>query len=486
MVDVGKNVKILFFLLSLLLFGCFENTRENVIFEIGDSPYSPDPIEYDYFIHHQVFRSVIGTLVSVYSKDEIAPFLASSWEYFDNKSRWKFNIRENITFENGDKISTKIIYQSFCRMAYLQKVKSSRSGLLEFLVNFDQIQNINSCPGISYNESSITFTFDRQIENLLESISFGHYGIVHPQDYNNDGSWKNDRKILSSSFYKVLNWTENELQLDLRDNFKLDIGHPNKIKRININWKTSETLDSDLRMATSLDLIPPKYTFFGGAKSKMAFLRISSWKNKKFYLSDREKRTSMRDFFYKKVKEETGFSPVRSFFPTSIPGVSELNGANKNADIQPPEHSLKFAPFRDSPGNLGEILEIAAKSLKYTFVNPKSEEKYATLNPDADEYVADLLAMGTGILIEKPEDDVRYMFLSKEGIRLPDETGEIYSLLEEKKLNLQKINELLFEQAIIWPLTHFADGVLAKDHIDVSMLNTIHPPIDFAFIGLKK
>lgn len=488
MVVVGNNFKIFFFIFLHLLFGCSRELGRSVIFEIGDSPYSTDPIEYDFFIHHQVFRSVIGSLVSVYSKGEITPFLASSWEHFDNKSRWEFKIRGNLKFENGDRITTEVVAQSFCRMAFLQKIKNSKSGLLEYLKGFETINNINSCPGITINQDTIIFQFDRTIENLLETISFGQYGIVHPKNYNKDGSWSDARKIISSSFYRIKEWSDNGLKLELRDNFNLDLGHPNKIKEIAVSWNANNQSDADLKMATSLDSVPRHYDFFGGAKSKIAFLRISSWNNKKFYFGDRKRRADMRDSFYRKMEKKTVFSPTRSFFPISIPGVFEINVVNNNVDesTMAADQHLNFAPFRDPPGNLGDVLEKVAIGLNYSIVNPSSEEKYATLDSGAGSYVADLLAMGTGILIEKPEDDVRYMFLSKEGIRLPDETGEIHDLLNEKELNLQKINKLLYDQAIIWPLAHFSDGVLAKDHIDVSMLNTIHPPIDFAFIGLKK
>jgi hypothetical protein len=81
------------------------------------------------------------------------------------------------------------------------------------------------------------------------------------------------------------------------------------------------------------------------------------------------------------------------------------------------------------------------------------------------------------------------MFLSKYGIQLPDQDGNIKSILKrsDSKINIQEINELIWDQAIVWPVNHLSLGFWVKDasKYDFGMLNTAIPPIDFQWLGLK-
>jgi|GEM_PF-4530516 len=101
------------------------------------------------------------------------------------------------------------------------------------------------------------------------------------------------------------------------------------------------------------------------------------------------------------------------------------------------------------------------------------------------KYSVDLVGIVTGVLIDDPEADVHFMFESKEGVRLPDTTGEISQELKRKPLSYRKINDLLWDQAVIWPLAHFARGFWARGNLDFSLINTSLPPTAFEWIGLK-
>jgi hypothetical protein len=91
--------------------------------------------------------------------------------------------------------------------------------------------------------------------------------------------------------------------------------------------------------------------------------------------------------------------------------------------------------------------------------------------------------MVTGILIDDPVDDARFMFKSKEGIRIPDETGEIIAELDRPKPDLQKVNQLIWEQALIWPIAQFSSGVWVKEGIDYSKIRIDLPPTQISWIG---
>ena len=78
------------------------------------------------------------------------------------------------------------------------------------------------------------------------------------------------------------------------------------------------------------------------------------------------------------------------------------------------------------------------------------------------------------------------MFLSKEGIRLPDADGKILGELKKADFDPQVINQLLWDQAIIWPLAHFSVGIWAKSGLfNFSDVNLSLPPADFQYLQWK-
>jgi hypothetical protein len=116
-------------------------------------------------------------------------------------------------------------------------------------------------------------------------------------------------------------------------------------------------------------------------------------------------------------------------------------------------------------------------------VNLSREKLIQESEPNLATYSVDLTARGTGILVSDPDDDVRFMFLSKEGIRLPDTDGNIKNALAKSHLDPQEVNQLLWNQAVVWPVVHYASGLWAKnDKFDFSEVNLILPPTEFQWI----
>jgi hypothetical protein len=86
-------------------------------------------------------------------------------------------------------------------------------------------------------------------------------------------------------------------------------------------------------------------------------------------------------------------------------------------------------------------------------------------------------------LIEQPEDDMRFMIQSKQGIRLPDPTGRLHSLTSQKQFTAHEMNEILWDDALVWPIAHSASGIwMDETKVDYSLLNSIQPPTEIALI----
>ncbi len=469
-----------------------KNRKRQVLFSISDPPKSADPFLYDYFIHHEVFRSTFSSLITQYRRGEYVGILAESWASDDNNKIWKFKLRGNILFENGDTIDSDAIVSSLTRIAFLLNKRNSQDGLLSNLVGFNETDSPTAkIKGIIADPTSLTLQFVKPMPQLLELISFGLYSIAHKNDYSSvDGKWKNDRHFVSSGPYKVTSWKESNLVLTLREEYLPGLGHNQKFQEIVIDWVS----ENDADIISSDDFEPlesSEYQYFGGPRSSIFYMHCLSWANKSSSLSDRQTRIILRDLFYEKFKEFHKMS--FSFFPLAIPGIAQLRIDGKaekkklgllkpKIEIATPGRgSISFKKhFSETWQEIGKITSGAITEVQVEFSDLISE-----LNPEKKKHSVDIVPVSTGILIESPDDDIKFMFLSKEGIRLPDETGEIRKLLSNHVLDYQEINKLIWDQAIIWPIGHFSKGILIKDHIDISMLNTLKPPIDFFWLGLK-
>ena len=102
--------------------------------------------------------------------------------------------------------------------------------------------------------------------------------------------------------------------------------------------------------------------------------------------------------------------------------------------------------------------------------------------PTDEKY--DVSITGTGIESVDYLETVRFMFLSKEGIKLPDSTGKILKELAQKNPDINIINREIWDQAIIWPIRHYSSGYWFKkeSNIDYGQMNFDSASIDFQFL----
>lgn len=62
--------------------------------------------------------------------------------------------------------------------------------------------------------------------DFLEKISFGLYGIAHPNDYDSNGKWLNPKNGITSGAYKIKNWTSDFIEIELattNNNYNYDL-----------------------------------------------------------------------------------------------------------------------------------------------------------------------------------------------------------------------------------------------------------------------
>ncbi len=219
-----KNQNTLIVLFILIIFGAVFMIKSNVHkrslnIVTGSKPFSSDPLDYDAYVHHQTFTSVFGNLVSFNKKGEITPQIAESWSHDEELKKWIFKIRKNTYYSNGDLITAHDYEMSLKRVAFVKSIEKSQSGLLEHLVGYDKITNLNELEGVFSQGNELHLNFNTPTPELLSKIAFGFYSLAHPSLYDNKtGVWKNKLKSISSGTYEVSRWDENSFELSLRKN----------------------------------------------------------------------------------------------------------------------------------------------------------------------------------------------------------------------------------------------------------------------------
>lgn len=473
-----------------------KNHHRKITFATPQIPFSSDPLDYDYYAHHYAFSSIFAKLVSTEKNGELTPMIASSWSNSNNFKVWKFKIRTDLKYSNNDIIKIDDVILNLKRIAYLKKINNSRSGLMEFLLGFDDIQNLSdNFDGIKKLNDEIILEFIKPMPTLLEIISFGFYGIAHPSLFNTEtGQWKDKKNIISSGPYQVVLWNDNEYEISYRNNvqyFKND----NPLKEIRFSLlsnlkKASDLNDVDIVVADKSSLlIDERFTYSGSSiNMKIGYVYCNSWNKKEKIFSDINVRRWFRAKFYKSL-EKNNFEITNSFLPLNLQHIQRFSNTYS---VEKPNfehfdlvtHPISISGKIEENNNKKSIAEIFSDGLKAL-----GEDSGATLIqkdlPSDDMY--DLTINGTGVESINYIETIRFMFLSKEGIRLPDSTGVITTELNKNNPDINIINQELWNQAIIWPIRHYSSGYWFNEtsKIDYSLINFDSASIDFQFLKWK-
>lgn len=463
--------------------------KENVSFWLHSAPHSLDPVEYDYFVHHAAFRSIFSSIVTQYPIGGYKGVLAKSWVVDDEYKTWKFKLRTDLKFDNGDFITPQHVITSLKRIAFLQLKKKSRPILFKNMIGIDKFSKMNDViEGLQIiDNDTLLMKYSGSFKNLLEVISFGLYAIVHPNDFDkNDGTWKNSKSAISSAAYKIKFWDEERIQLSLRTDFGYEDHHKSRFKQVSISWMANDKEQSDIVLQPSFatELSSLRLKFVGPVPSSIMYLRCDSWNQEGSICSTRQNRVALRESFYESF-QASGGKVVRSFFPLAMSGITEIKKINPlSFNIKNTNKKLIFKYSKDNVSAFSKSLLSVATKFDLDFFNekiPLKDAYYFLENEKKTNF--DIFLYSTGILLDDPEHDIEFMFLTKEGVILPDEDGTITTDLKKGLVNPQRINQIIFDQAIIWPIFHYSNGIWINENIDVSMLDVVQPPIDFNWVG---
>ncbi len=474
------------------------------------TPFSFDPIDYDAFTHHFTQRPVLATLVSNYRSGDIIGVLAKGWTVSDDGRQWTFEIRHGLQFSDGLPITPSQIKSSLTRAAALMKQRGSKSGLFEKMAGFDSLIGPSSAfEGIVADDSQnlLHFRFSESPSGMLDKLSFGLYAVAHPKDWDpKTGQWLNPKSALSSGPYVVESWGNEDLSLKLRQDFPLkDVyGNDRPFDSVTFVISTSgrtatQPMDwgrIDLVSGLKGEQVSPAHEFRGEAQNGILFLRIMGQDNPKSPFHDKSVRESLRAFFHSTLSN-AGLTTTSSFLPLAIAGTREVSDTSISVATsesvtqligEKEPATVRICDYKAQSGLRRTALDALVSSLqqvglKTEVVSVPPPELAKGFDGSAQTVACDAALILTSVLLATPWDDLRFMVHSREGIRLPDPTGQLASAVDQDPIDPQNFNEAVWNDALVWPILHATAGLWVNPkRVNTSLLDLIHPPTEVALL----
>jgi ABC-type transport system substrate-binding protein len=479
------------------------------------TPFSFDPIDYDAFTHHFTQRPVLASLVSNYRSGDIIGVLAKGWKVSEDGLKWTFEIRKGMSFSDGQVISPSLIKSSLTRTAVVMKQRGSRSGIFEKMVGFGELNGMGSdFLGITADDSKNTiqlrFVESATLNGLLDKLSFGLYAVANPKDWDaQTGKWLDPRSVHSSGPYVVESWNDGALALRLRQDFPLAEVYGNERPFEAVTFvvnpagsNSSQTPDwkkIDLVSGLKGEQVSPVHEFRGEAQNGILFLRIMGQDNPTSPMHSKSAREALRVSFYRALIAAQ-ISPTSSFLPLAIAGTSEVTdvltqAANETqrdvaaqSESQGQKPILRICDYKAQSGlrktaleSLVDVAEQMGMTAQVVTVPPPELAK--GFDGAAQNVACDAALILTSVLLATPWDDLRFMVHSREGIRLPDPSNRIAAAVGQEKIEPQRFNEAIWDDALVWPILHTTAGLWVNPkRVDTSLLDLIHPPTEVALL----
>jgi len=456
---------------------------------IAPLPYSSDPLDIDHMSNNVAFAPVYSGLVSDYQRGSYQGVLAESWTASADHRVWSFKMRRGIRFEDGTEVDAGHVVAAWKRLAKLKRQRGSIGGFADRLDGSDRPGPGGEIAGLSHDGRSISLRFREPYPNLLAALSETVNSVVPPACFDEkSGGWRCPRTAPSSGPYRVVRWDAGGVELALRSDFPAEFRHPKAPAR----FVLSERFDSgeaDLIFGAS-DHAPPsgRYSFHGGLESGIAFAYCRAWARPGGVCRDPSARRAIRHAFSQAMRTRGG-RLTDSFFPAAVLGGSvgprEPQGAAIPTDLKGRAVAFNALGTKARPSGVDLSMEaaVAAVGGRPVAAELSGKDWNEHLEPMLPNPKADILFAATEVTPDQSESSVRFMFLSKEGTRLPDPTGRIRKELAKERLDFRRIDDLLYDDALVWSYRHFAWGTWALQNVDMSRVNVALPNPRLQWVG---
>ena len=431
------------------------------------------------FTYNQiVLHPLIGTLVKYGTTGKLEPYLAESWNISKDRKVWLFKFRDGLTAEDGSLITAKAFHDSLLK-SLREYSKKSSAIIFDYLIGWNEFASgkTTNISGITVEDNSIQFSFEKHPDDFLEILRNPFFGF-----------WRTDNsnQIVSTSSYKINQIKEDEIILEIRDNWFNS--SEDSFKKIIFSFGDLSILDNSLAKNTIIQA--PLNINTSNLPNKSYWIARPPTISESFVLSPYKSgffaNIENRRIFQNRVK-----SLIKSHFlyPSAVSEIrnplEDLNyKANKKGTLTFIVERINYSEAELA--NLKKIINFALEGSKQDFIliprNLKNSEFLKSVQSNS-VYDARIASVDSGAY--PTYSVIKMMFCTKLGITFPGHEEEFCKLIEEnlsigKEISqdfIDKFNLAIHHKAILIPFAHHSSNLLVSDSLDPQFLpaTTVYP-----------
>ncbi|MBT0585182.1 ABC transporter substrate-binding protein [Alteromonas oceanisediminis] len=373
------------------LFSCFVAASDNILRvgidrDIASTEYTDKHDNANIMVLHQIYEG----LVAYDENMELAPLLAKHWDVSDDGKTYRFTLRQDAMFHNGESLNAEIVKWNFERFLSVERdwgahCRDQLNGGFEEYIRPAYIVDI-----------SVLSPFELEVRLQSPSGMFLHhlanehciYPIIHPDSLGKDGKWKSP---IATGPFQLESWSKGKsIVLSKNEHYRGQAGMRNGLvgnkevllEKIEFFVQTSKTealaklskgeldLVPDIDILTETDVINHQNTVLRKT-TVPSFLQLIVQSRSNTILDKVEMRQAIAYALDKQkiIKESVGsFAKVNhSAVAKSSPYFSLVQQRGTEYDVEKSKHLLSKA------GYAGEYIPILASKAPYPVFSRAAE-----------------------------------------------------------------------------------------------------------------
>ncbi|MGZ3772716.1 MAG: ABC transporter substrate-binding protein [Pseudobdellovibrionaceae bacterium] len=448
-------------------------------------------------------EQLVGTLVRMHPSGRYQGYLAESWSNTPDFKEWTFKIKSGLSCEDGTPITGESFAKSLHQVIRLFK-SHSELPLIDRLQGFNDFEKSGNIFGIQGQGQTLSLKFAKPVEaGLLEYLALPFLGFYCEKNFNADGSWKDNSKIISSAAYRLDNWNgTGPVPMKLRKDWVKMVDNPPESLTIHTQGPDKIVAPKERGFIFSY-LLEEKNTPQGYQVVKMLptifnGIMISPQHNE--WLKNANNRGILRDAIKEAQKQIpltiSSAVAVNNFYP-NMSEVAAQKSEDKKVTEKPKKPLVIVTSEKPTPQTEYQlsVIKLSLENLKISYeikIRDSGQKDMIKNYRDPKNY--DLQPVGVNIGGGIENQLIKFMFCSNLGVSFPDPSKRICALVDEyerkfgdvvpqeaMKEYIKKFDAYVWEDASVVPIIKVGHAWLLSPDLPVDNVN---PTMDTPYFDL--
>lgn len=230
-----KSTMLRFFAVAFLVVNIFwhhawgekvNNSDETILnFVITESagPNSLDPLDADNVNNHPVARMIYATPLEISDENQLVSSVLSKFDYDINTKTVTWEVRKDVTYDNGKIIPASDVAFAVARMAYSRPrfpVVEKIDGLSEWIKEKNPLLTLPR--GIKVLDNKITIKFSSALPHPLFRFCLELFSIIPKDCVDLEKNTLSCKTPPTSGYYRIIEKTEKEILFQKRSELKIN------------------------------------------------------------------------------------------------------------------------------------------------------------------------------------------------------------------------------------------------------------------------